>query len=131
VAAKNLHALAIVEDLRFWRHTDGKTQRQIPVLGTAEEGIVVLVRPELDAGPGGARLVTVDAQAARLKALEALLLPDVEQPAATITVPRHHPVQRRQAAAPLGDGEALLLTLPSPEGTGRAIVVGVRVRRIP
>ena len=129
VAASNLHALTIVEDLRFWRHTDGTTQRLIPVLGTAEEGFVVLVRPELEVD--GKRLVTVDAQAARLRALEPMRLPEVELEAATITVPRHHPPQRKLAAAPLGDAEALLLTMPAPEGAGRVVAVMVRVRRIP
>ena len=129
VAASNLHNVAIVEDLRFWRHTDGTTQRLIPVLGTAEEGFVVLVRPELETD--GRRLVTVDAQAARLRALEPMRLPEVELEAATITVPRHHPPQRRLAAVPLGDDEAVLLSMPAPEGAGRVVVVMVRVRRIP
>lgn len=129
VAATNLHTLTIVEDLRFWRHIDGTTQRLIPVLGTAEEGIAVLVRPELETE--GKRLVTVDAQAARLRALEPMRLPEVEHEAATITVPRHHPRQRKLAAAPLGDDEALLLTMPAPEGAGRVVAVMVRVRRIP
>ncbi len=126
VAASNLHAVTIVEDLRFWRHTDGTTQRLIPVLGTAEEGLVVLVRPGLEAD--GRRLVTVDAQAARLRVLESMRLPAVELESATITVPRHHPSQRKLAAAPLGDGEALLLSMPAPEGAGRVVVVMVRVR---
>jgi len=128
VAARNLHALTIVEDLRFWRHTDGTTQRQIPILGQAEEGIVVLVRPELETD--GRRLVTVEAQVARLRALEPMLLPQVELEAAKITVPRHFPLQRRLGAAPLGDGEALLLTMPTPQGGGRVVVVMVRVIRV-
>ena len=89
---------------------------------------MVLVRPEL--GADGKRRVTVEAQAARLQALEALRLPEVEQAGATITVPRHFPVQRRQARSRSADGESLLLTLPSPEGSGRVILVSVRVRRI-
>lgn len=129
VAAQDLRALTIVEDIRFWRHTDGHTQRQIPVLGTAEEGIVVLVRPVQETADGK-RLVIVDARAARLKALESLQLPDVELPAAKITVPRHYPTQRRQAAAPLGDHEAIVITLPAPEGDGRIIVVMVHVQKV-
>lgn len=129
IAASNLHDITIVEDLRFWRHTDGTTQRLIPVLGTAEEGIVVLVRPELETD--GKRLVTVDAQAARLRALEPMRLPEVELGTATITVPRHHARQRKLAAVPLGDEEALVLTMPAPEGAGRVVAIMVRVRRIP
>ena len=102
---------------------------RLPHCGTAEEGFVVLVRPELEVD--GKRLVTVDAQAARLRALEPMRLPEVELEAATITVPRHHPPQRKLAAAPLGDAEALLLTMPAPEGAGRVVAVMVRVRRIP
>ncbi|MHC5011552.1 MAG: tetratricopeptide repeat protein, partial [Planctomycetota bacterium] len=48
VVAKQLHAQAIVEDLRPLRTADGR-QRYLPVTGMAEEGLVVLVRPELDA----------------------------------------------------------------------------------
>jgi hypothetical protein len=127
VAAHNLRAFRIVQDLRFWRHTDG-TMRYIPVYGIAEEGIAVLVRPEID--NDGRRMVVVEAQAARLRDLETVALPNVEVPGGRVTVARHHPVQSRRAAAPLTDTDGVLLTLPAPEGTGRVIVVKVNVKRL-
>jgi hypothetical protein len=75
-------------------------------------------------------MVTVDARASRLRSLESVLLPGIEQRDAWIQVPRHYPVQTRRAGVALSDGEALLLTLPSPEPTGRVIVVKVRVKRL-
>lgn len=127
VAAHNLRALRIVQDLRFWRHKDG-TLRYIPVAGIAEEGIAILVRPEMD--DDGRRLVTIEALAARLRDLERLSLPDVEVDGGLITVARHHPVRSRRAAAPLGDEEAVVLTLPTPETSNRVILAKVTVRKL-
>ncbi len=127
VAATNLHTLTIVEDLRVWLHTDG-TQRQIPILGTAEEGLVVLVRPELEHGES--RFVTAEVQAARLSNLESVLLPQVQQPAAKVSVPHHLPVQRKLAALDLTNEQGLLLTIPHPELPGRSVAVLIRVTRV-
>ncbi len=127
VAASNLHTVRIVEDIRFWRDPGGE-MRYTPVNGVAEEGIVVLVRPDLD--ENGRRLVRVEALAARLKSLERVALPTLGSSAAQVTVPRHYPVQSRTAAPPLGDGQSLLLTLPAPEGTGRVVLVRVGVKRV-
>jgi hypothetical protein len=57
-------------------------------------------------------------------------LPEVEEQDAQITVPRHFPPQSSQATVPLGNDEAVLLTMPTPEGTGRVIVVMVRVQQM-
>ncbi|MFV1959241.1 MAG: hypothetical protein ACC662_07490, partial [Planctomycetota bacterium] len=127
VGAENLRVLNIVEDIRLWRNRDG-VMRYNPVPGRAEEGLIVLVRPELE--EGGRRLVLVDARAARLKALERIRLPDVELPAARVTAARYHPVTSRSIAAPLGDDEAVLLSVPAPEGAGRVIVVKVRTQKV-
>ena len=57
-------------------------------------------------------------------------LPDIGVEGGLVTVARHFPAQSRRAAAPLADGEAVVLTLPAPEGTGRVIVVKANVRRL-
>ena len=126
VAARNLRTLSIVGDLRLWRGQSGL--RYIPVPGLAEEGIVVFVRPGLDAE--GRRQVTIEAGAARLSALEQIQMPNVEVAEAKVTIPQHFPSQSRNAAALLGDDEAVLLAMPAPEGAGRSILVKVRVRKV-
>ncbi len=126
VGARNLRTLSIVGDLRLWRGQSGL--RYIPVPGLAEEGIVVLVRPGLEVD--GKRQVTIEANAARLSALEQIEMPNVEVAAAKVTIPQHFPRQSRNAAPRLGDDEALVLSLPAPEGAGRNVLVKVRVTKV-
>lgn len=125
VAAKHLHTETILQDVRDVG-TPGEQPRFIPVYGTAEEGIIVLVRPELD-DDEGRRLVIVDARAAHIQSIETLGGADGRP---EIQVPRHAPPQQRLAPATLADGQAIFLTLPAPERTGRVICVKVSVTKV-
>jgi tetratricopeptide (TPR) repeat protein len=127
ILARNLHTYTIVENLHHYRMEDGR-QRYVPVPGVTEEGIIVIARPELERD--GRRRLIADARIARLRSIELVPLPGVEEDQARVQVPRHFPVGVRRAALDLADDHALLLTLPEPTGSGRVIVVKLQARRI-
>jgi hypothetical protein len=127
VSARQLRLSSVVEDVRPRRNADG-TLRFVPVTGRAEEGLVVDVQPLLE--DGGRRMVIVRARAARLASIEALPAAGGDRPGAVVQVPHWHPVGDYTAAAPLADGETLLLVVRTPEAPGRAIAVKVTTRRV-
>jgi hypothetical protein len=128
IVLRRLATQSITRQMRVARSAlDGK-QRFVPVPGMAEEGLIVQVRPWLEAE--GRRMVSVRARAARLDVVERVPLKGVEAPGLLVDVPRWHPFQDKKTATLLADGEALLLRLPIPEHPTRALLVRVITRKL-
>jgi hypothetical protein len=127
VALKQLRTRTIVEDLRPRRNADG-TVRFVPHSGRAEEGLIVEVRPGLE--EASRRLVRVRMRAARISGIESVPVGETSPPGAAVQVPQWFPLRDLSAAGLLGDGEAILLLLQSPDATGRALALKVGTRRL-
>jgi tetratricopeptide (TPR) repeat protein len=128
VTARALAVRDLVEDFRVVRRSDG-TLRALPVNGTAEEGLVVTLRPL--GHDGGASTLHVAATLARLERVEPWRPSAGPQPAPILEAPRHQ-VEGALARLRIGPDEAILLAIPSP-GTGGARTVLLRAvaRRLP
>ena len=128
VTGRAIRSRAIIEEIHAERRDDGTTVLT-PVNGTVEEGAVVSVRPVV----WTAGLVSIYATA---------LLADVEKidewrpdglPSTSplVSLPRHR-VERAAAVGALGEGESLLLLVPSPGSNGaRVVLVTVRLPQGP
>jgi tetratricopeptide (TPR) repeat protein len=125
VTARALRARSIVEEFRVQRHADG-TLRTVPVNGTAEEGLVVSVRPV--ASVGGLATLDVSAVVATIDTLETWSPPDAPGGAPSVVLPRHV-VERAGGQGTFGDTDTIVLAVPTPGSDGARTVV-VRVRHV-
>lgn len=125
---RRLASHGLTRQMRVARSASSEALRFVPVPGTAEEGLVLQVRPGIEEAEG--RVVAVRARAARLKGLDPVPLPDVNVPGLAVDVPRWFPVQDRSAGTLLKDGDALLLRLSLPDAPGNALLLRVLTRRL-
>ncbi len=125
VTARVLRARSIVEEFRVVRDAGGK-MRTVPVNGTAEEGLVVSVRPV--ASVGGLATIDVSAVVATIDKVETWSPPDAPGGAPSVVLPRHV-VERAGGQGTFGDTDTIVLAVPSP-GADRARTVLVRVRHV-
>ncbi|MDA1193753.1 MAG: hypothetical protein O2894_01065 [Planctomycetota bacterium] len=133
VAFVQLRSRGITKDLEV-RSLTGDRMRYTRVAGTAEEGLVVEVRPMLERD-GGQRIVRVRARAARLRSIETKPYPQADRPEAIYDVPRWHPGNEpthsdMRDIELLGDDAALLIPLPLPGAESDRVVLLVSVRRV-
>ena len=136
VAHMHVLSRAITKDLAVRRLASGRT-RLTPVAGTAEEGLIVEVRPMLESGADGTgvRGVRVRARAARLERIESRPHPAAESTPAHYDVPTWYAgnevgLSDRRDAEILSDDNALLMPLPLPGGEDKIIAVYVAVRLV-
>ncbi|MFO0932403.1 MAG: hypothetical protein U1E39_06800 [Planctomycetota bacterium] len=125
VTARALRSRSIVEEFRVQRDAGG-VLRTVPVNGTAEEGLVVSVRPV--ASVGGLATLDVSAVVASIDKVEAWSPPDAPGGAPSVVLPRHL-VERAGGQGTFGDTDTIVLAVPSP-GTDGARTVLVRVRHV-
>jgi tetratricopeptide (TPR) repeat protein len=138
VAHVALASRGITKDLAMRRLASGRV-RYTPIPGTAEEGLVVEVRPMLErhlAAGSSVRSVRVRARAAKLKAIESHPYPGAQEKAEVYDVPSWYPgnepgLSERRDAEILDDDGALLVPLAMPGSEGQRIVVYLRVRLLP
>lgn len=133
LAFADLRPHAITKDYKVRRLT-GDRMRYTEVAGTAEEGLVVEVRPMLER-PDGTRFVRVRARAAKLRAIEQSRYPGANRPEVVYDVPRWHAGNQRsysdvRDSELLTDTGALLIPLPLPGSESDRIVVFVTVRKV-
>lgn len=125
VTARVLRSRSIVEEFRVQRDAAGAL-RTVPVNGTAEEGLVVSVRPV--ASVGGLATLDVSAVVASIDKVESWSPPDAPGGAPSVILPRHR-VERAGGQGTFGDTDTIVLAVPSP-GSDRARTVLVRVRHV-
>ena len=125
VTARALRARSIVEEFRVQRDASG-AMRTVPVNGTAEEGLVVSVRPV--ASVGGLATLDVSAVVAAIDKVEAWSPPDAPGGAPSVVLPRHV-VERAGGQGTFGDTDTIVLAVPSPGSDGARTVL-VRVRHV-
>lgn len=125
VTARALRSRSLVEEFRVRRDPDG-TLRTVPVNGTAEEGLVVSVRPV--ASVGGLATLDVSAVVAAIEKVEAWSPPDAPGGAPSVVLPRHA-VERAGGQGTFGDTDTIVLAVPSPGSDGARTVL-VRVRHV-
>ena len=132
VAALEVVPHAICKDLFVRRLSKGV--RVTPVSGTAEEGLVVEVRPMLERS-GGVRFVRVRARASKLREIEKVVHPQANIPEAVYDVPRWHDGNEKafsdvRDSELLSDENALLVPLPLPGSKEDRVVILITVRKV-
>lgn len=134
VAHLSVRARAITKDLRV-RLLDHNRQRYSAIPGSAEEGLIVEVRPGIEQPDLRLRSVTVRVRAARLERIDSRPYPRATQAAARYDVPVWYAgsdgaFSQRADAEILDDRKALFLALPLPGQPEQTIVVEVAVRKV-
>ncbi|MCC7139061.1 MAG: hypothetical protein IT460_11620 [Planctomycetes bacterium] len=125
VTARSVRARSIVEAFRVERR-EGAPPRTVPVNGTAEEGLVVSVRPV--ASVGGLASLDVSATLARVDRLDAWTPAEVPGTAPVVSLPRHR-VERAAGQGTFGEDDTMLLAIPAPGSDGARTVL-VRIRHL-
>lgn len=132
VRATQLRSRTIKKDYNVRRLKSG--MRYAPVYGTAEEGLIVEVRPMLER-EGGVRFVRVRARAARIRTIEESRYPGADNARVVRDVPRWYDGNQRSLSEVrdselLGDDNALLLPLPLPGSDTDRIVILLTVEKV-
>jgi tetratricopeptide (TPR) repeat protein len=128
VTARALRVRGLVDDFRVVRRPDGSL-RATPVAGTAEEGILVSVRPS--AYLGGLTTLAVNVALARIDRVEPWRPADAPDGAPVVDVARHQVERVVGAQAALLEGQRLLLALPAPgSGGSRVVLIRAAVRSL-
>jgi hypothetical protein len=125
VTTRLIRARSLVEEFRIVRR-EGGAPRTIPVNGTAEEGLVVSVRPV--ASVGGLASLDVSAILARIEKVETWTPADAPGDAPTVSLPRHR-LERAAGQGTFGQRDTIVLAVPVPGSEGARVVL-IRVRHL-
>ena len=126
VTTRSIRSRSLVTEFRVVDRGDGELQT-LPVNGTAEEGIVVGVRPL--ASVGGLAVLYVNAVLGRIERVDAWTPPDAPGDAPEVSLPRHQ-VERAAGAGAIAERDTMLLAVPAPGSAGERVVL-VRARHAP